>query len=102
MREIANITSLNEVRDTISSGNLSHLSISTLITLLESVSFGETSYDIARQICDELEKESVIYEMSYEETISDILFEISSPDVNGEISAKRCAEIVQNLKFCLQ
>lgn len=48
-------------------------------------------------ITDMLECEAFYYETGYESVIADVLFELSTPEINGAITKQKCLSLIERL-----
>lgn len=74
------------------------LSASALRYFLKNFTAGRLEIQSLISICSELEHESVIYEPGRRQLIASILFEISSPEINGFVSIQRCVQFIRELE----
>ena len=91
--------SADNIRQVIHEHGLAMLSVACVGVLLKKFSSGQLDAATILQIADELENDAVIYERGKEEIIATILFELSSPEVNGPLTLQRCSELIS--KFSL-
>jgi hypothetical protein len=98
MRHLTGLESIAEIREAFRNNSFLMLSATALCTLLSKFVAGDVSTATIVELTGEFEHERVIYESGKEKLIAEILFEVSTPEINGELSANRSKELVEKLR----
>lgn len=97
MKRLTGNESLEELQ-ALTSGGKVYLSASALSVLLNAFANSEFGIETVQQMADALECESVDYEEAKSAVIAQVLFELSSPEINGVATQERCAELIAALE----
>jgi hypothetical protein len=79
-------------------GEQVYLSASAMSLILDAIAKMQFSTEAIQRLGDALECESVDYEDAKSAVIAQSLFELSSPEINGLLTAERCVELIAALE----
>lgn len=97
MKHLTGLESIEEIREAFRNNCSLMLSATALRTLLSKFIAGEVSTATIVEITDEFEHERVDYEPGKQKLIAEVLFEISTPEINGRLSVNRSKELIEKL-----
>ena len=98
MKTLTGLEAASDIRIALLDHGSVVLNTSALRVMLEAFNLGRLDAKSVEQIADELERDSVVYETGKEVLIASILFDLSSPEINGKLTSERCTQILATLK----
>lgn len=97
MNKLTGRESIDQLIESCRCGSGVTLTISALITLLERFQAGYVDGRFIQQAANELENDGVVYDVKCEKIIASVLFELSSPEINGMLSKQKCNKLLSML-----
>ena len=98
MNQLTGYETVEEILAIRATGRQAYLSASAMILILNAVAKRQLSTEATQQLVDVLECEYVVYEDAKSAVIAQSLFELSSPEINGQLTEERCAELIAALE----
>jgi len=97
MKHLTGHETLEDVSKLVAQGERILLSSSAMKIILKSLIAKEITAEKAQHLADVFECELVDYDLFKSQEIADILFELSSPEINGVVTPERCIELIAKL-----